>query len=69
MTAHQHFKEFLRESGFKSLNLVGPVIGGPTKDTPEHLTYLMLIGDEGWEYRLGLREEPFCFNHDGTFRS
>ena len=67
MTAHQHFKKFLRAAGFKSLNLV-PTIGGATKDTPRQLTYLMLIGDDGWEYRLGLREEPFVFDLDGSFK-
>lgn len=64
-TDKTRFEEFLRAAGFKCANL-GSTIGGACKNTPADRVYLMLIGNEGTEYRLGCRDEPFVFDHEGA---
>ncbi len=64
-TAAYRFKEFLEAAGFKCANLAS-TLGGACKNTPRDRVYLMLTGDEGTEFRLGGRSEPFVFDHKGN---
>jgi hypothetical protein len=65
-TAKYRFEEFLRAAGYRCANL-SENIGGACENTPRDRVYLMLGGgEEGTEFRLGCRSEPFVFNKKGN---
>lgn len=64
-TAKEAFLHFLKVAGFKCANLSAH-LGGADLDTPADRIYVMLIGVEGTEFRLGGRSEPFVFDPQGN---